>query len=202
MSRLEPNLYKDICHDAYLSFFKKTKTNLFDQPLPLITTVVKHQWYDNWKWKEKSYEPLTNNETSGSTPLEELIASELIEACYELMTDGIRKKRNPKKTIEILELRLHGYCNAEIAKILNITKTAVAHYTKNLEMIANPFNAHKLIIKKSITEAQWLKRIDQEDFQEEDYNEFYKLYSHKESGEGLLVKLPVEKENPYIRSLK
>jgi len=194
---MEPLFYKDICHDAYLSYYRKTKTNLFDQSLPLITVVIKNQCFDNWRFR-RNYQPLIDV-ADGPDPHQELIARELVERCYELMVSGQRKKRNPERAIQILELRLQGYTNADIAKILNITKTGVACYTKNLDMLTNPINGSKLKITKQISLSSWEKKSDQEDYKWEDGNEFYELYKHIESKEGLLVKLPAAKVNPYIK---
>ena len=36
----------------------------------------------------------------------------------------------------------------------------------------NPFNGNKLAVKKTITESQWDKRIDHEDFELDDFNEY------------------------------
>jgi hypothetical protein len=73
---------------------------------------------------------------------------------------------------------------------------AVRYMTLN-----NPFSGNKLPIKKVITETQWESREDREDFKLDDHNEYYKLWVHNESNEGLLVRLKQPKEAFYITKL-
>lgn len=80
------------------------------------------------------------------------------------------------------------------------TNRKLSHIKSIEKMLTNPFNGSKTIIKKSITEAQWEKRTDHEDFELEDYNEFYKIYLHKESKESWLIKLKEQKFNPYLQN--
>lgn len=209
--QFEPDTFKDLCHTAYLNFWKRTQSDLFDQEIGLIFRVIKNQAIEDWRKKEQitSREDLTVyvNKTfvevdpdlpllSRNNPYQELIAKELLEKCYQLMVVG---KRNTKRAIEILELKLAGYGENEISRLLGITNPAVCRYTKNLEMLTNPINGSRLKITKQISLGTWEKRTDQEDYVLEDYNEFYRLYQHKESKEGLLVKLPAGKHNQYIK---
>lgn len=63
----------------------------------------------------------------------------------------------------------------------------------------NPFNGSKLEVKKTVTESQWDRRADKDDFEEEDVNEYYHLMKHKESKEGFLIRLKISERNPYIK---
>jgi len=63
----------------------------------------------------------------------------------------------------------------------------------------NPFNGSRTHVTWVISEKHYEEKIDHNDYDLEDYNEYYKLYVHKESKEGLLVKLPTLKHNPYIK---
>ncbi len=72
------------------------------------------------------------------------------------------------------------------------------HISKIEYMTTNPFAGNKLKVTKVITQNQWDKRADHDDFEEDDYNEFYRLMKHK-SGEGWLIRLPEQATNPYIK---
>lgn len=74
-----------------------------------------------------------------------------------------------------------------------------SHIIKVEYMLNNPFAGSRTKIVKSITLAQWSKREDQEDFEEEDANEYYVLKVYRPSKEGWLIKLPAAKTNPYIK---
>jgi hypothetical protein len=63
----------------------------------------------------------------------------------------------------------------------------------------NPINGSRLKISRQLSLSSWEKKEDKDDYEYEDGNEFYSLYQHKESKEGLLVKLPTAKTNPYIK---
>jgi DNA-directed RNA polymerase specialized sigma24 family protein len=110
----------------------------------------------------------------------------------------------PRVHYEIAVRLMDGYKGDEIAEELCISKSAVAHIRKQIKdllqkMISNPIRTSTLKIVTKISEGTWEKRTDHDDFELDDYNEFYQIYKHKESGEGWLVKLKEEKINPYIK---
>jgi len=229
--QFEPELFKDICHNAYLNYWRNHHADLFDQDIPFIFRVVRNQGIDDWRKREQTnsrdYDPETyvpkefislsvNPESikfrdlaradekqaafkrailSRNNPYEEMVAKELLERCYQVM---IQDKKTSELAVQILELKLAGYIETEIAKILGIDKSRVARFTKKLQMLNNPFNGSKVKITKHMSLSNWEKHGD-EDYELEDYNEFYYLYKHKESGEGLLVKVPARRTNPYIK---
>lgn len=59
---------------------------------------------------------------------------------------------------------------------------------KYMAIYSNPFNGSKTVVKKKLSEVAWEKRDDKEEFELEDENEMVKLFVHKESGEGWMVK--------------
>ncbi len=78
-------------------------------------------------------------------------------------------------------------------------------HIKSIEykMIKNPFNGSKTAVKKQLSEKSWKSRKDKSDFEMEDENEYCKLFIHKESGEGWIVKIRVPKGSEYyIKNLE
>lgn len=73
-------------------------------------------------------------------------------------------------------------------------------HLKTVKMLwINPFAGSKLAVTKVVTLKAWEDRVDRDDFEPDDENEYYALKKHKESGEGLLVRFPPKKVNPYLQ---
>lgn len=115
--------------------------------------------------------------------------------------------------LPILDLRMMGFTSQEIADKLGFSKFqvewAIKRIKKNIKKLqgmsvnmGNPFAGSRVKVTKQISLKVWEgKKYDHNDYEEEDYNEFYKLMIHKESGEGLLVRLPECDGNEYIEKL-
>lgn len=207
---LEPTLYRDIVHDAFVDYALKNNKNLFDEPLALIFRVVRYRFYDflkvkhGWNGKEKnptrSYIEYNDHLINRITPLDELEGIQLNEQINSASTlIFTHTNSRPNLLNSILDLKKRGYMNKEISQVLSISPTLITYYLKRLmSYINNPFTDKKEK-GRSISAHQWDKLSDKEDYLLEEENEFYVLYRHKESGEGLLVKLPAQKMNPYIK---
>lgn len=153
---------------------------------------------------------------NSNTPEDEYIATELLGEYMQLISSTHKDRAvftgNENTTKDILTKRLNGYTNSEIAEELEISRASITYYlnrTKLSEfenrhsnkMINNPFNGSKTKIKKRLTEHQWNEREDREEYEVEVEHEWAILYTHKENGEGFLVrkKNPVQSED-YLKS--
>lgn len=153
-----------------------------------------------------------------NTPEDEYIAAELLGEYMELIR-SVPKDRavftgNENTTKEILTKRLNGYTNKEIAEELGISQSGVTYYLNKIKLnkfetrnkkkmvYTNPFRGSKTVVTKKMGEVAWGNRDDHDTFQFEDSNEEYILYFHKESKEGLLVKISDPKSSEfYIKRL-
>jgi hypothetical protein len=116
-----------------------------------------------------------------------------------------------ERHLSVYELLKFGCTPTEIGQELNIF--GVKKYIDNIKEAihsmgySNPFNGSHTKVTKAISQNTWqtskkgsVNRYDKSEYELEDYNEFYELYVHRESGEGLLVKLPDQDINPYIKN--
>ena len=155
--KLDPVNYKDICHDAYLSYFKSKQTNLFLEHPGTITQVIKYTTFDSWKKKSHQSrderlqgvrqhiefkdggDEFVAHKANSVTPFDEFIANELLERYNTLvLTAGLSRARGKVNIIkDILELRLVGFNNKEIADKLGVAKSLVTYYINrsNLETL-------------------------------------------------------------------
>ena len=70
--------------------------------------------------------------------------------------------------------------------------------------LLNPFNGSTIKVSRIILSDTWEGKKDKDDYELEDENEYYKLYKHKESNSGLLVKQTYSKKikrNSYYLDL-
>lgn len=224
--KLDSELYRDILHDAYLAWWNKCERDLFDEHIGTIIKTVKYTFFAHLKnnvWfynkvnqGQRKFVEFDENIFYATTPEDEYIATELLGEYMELI-NSVPKDRavftgNEETTKEILTKRLNGYTNKEIAEEMGISKALITYYlnrtklsefeTRNKKMINNPFNGSKTKVKKRLTEKQWEERTDKDEFELESENEWDRLYVHKESKEGWIIKIknPVQSEF-YIKRL-
>jgi hypothetical protein len=63
----------------------------------------------------------------------------------------------------------------------------------------NPFAGSKVKVSRKITLKEWNEEFKPAHYEQDDENEWYQLMVHKNTGEGLLIRLPGDSENKYIR---
>ena len=197
--RLDPSMFGDLVHDAYISEHKKGR-DLFKHPLGLMFRVIKFTYYDHLKnvygqTIPRYFEEFDESKFKASESLPEepqwSVSDEMRELC-ELL------ESSEEETKTIISLKAKGYSYSEIAVMMCMSKPLVILYLKkSMSTITNPFTG-KQEKGRSISLHQYEKLTDKEDYEYNDENEFYKIYLHKESLETLLVKLPVAKTNPYL----
>lgn len=212
---------KDIVHDAWIKYFNHTGCDLFEIPInnfkgycfKLVRTAF-YKWYyrerkgPNYRYfdaEELASNMVAPDEAITGRDLYGLLEKRLLEAEVDYLIPGKSAKRNEfrkrlrkERLVDIFRLRAAGYNGTDIADELKISNGLVTKYTKKMTLI-NPFNGSKLKISRTITKDIWDKKTDKEDYEVEDFNEYMELYRHKESKQGLLVRLPAQKTNPYIR---
>lgn len=212
----EPVFYRDVCHDAYVSYYNTTGLNLFEQPIALAKLVAKRKLYEYWKstyftkdgsqvgkreflefsagedgFSAHAFNNITPDLILEGKELEERI-QKFIESLPEVESVFIKDKNILKK---IVQLRVRGFTNKEVAEELNISKGLVTYYLKkvNLELMINPFNGNPTKVIKRITRETFDRNPKyKEEFEEgdgADYNEYYTLLTSKENPkEGLLIR--------------
>lgn len=202
--------YKDVIHDVWLKHFEKTGENLFEKKRSHVLVEMKrgffadnirenrYAWRGEFHWR--SFLDITDpiNDIGKASKIEEQIDTSIkINNIESKLSDNL--KPTYKAIIE-------GREADQIAIETGTSIRTIQRQIKKIKEIAvsktnwtNPFNGSKLEVKKSISQSEWEKRKDKDDFELYDYNEYYNLYEHKESKEGLLVKLPEEKTNRYIK---
>lgn len=197
----DPEQVKDYVQDVIASFLEKnvdisklTKRYVFNAVrFATYKHYSAHRAYDGEG--NKNYQFLRDYEFVSPEEEEDYVAH---------MLQGIKPTGNKKLHDKVLRLLIEGKTIFEISWMLNRTTNQISsicrYALKKLKMIHNnPINGNKLKITKQISLSTWEKKIDQDDYDYEDGNEFYELYKHKESKDGLLVKLPTAKQNPYIK---
>lgn len=134
--KLAPNQYRDIVHDAYLTWFNKTQKNLFNEPIGTILRVIKLTFYRTlsrnkfmWRGKIASRQviPLSttdyNHEEDKSISLsnqEDLFTQLQYQQDLKHFEDTL-----PKTQLEVMKLSITGYKPSEIAVQLNKSRQAV-----------------------------------------------------------------------------
>lgn len=197
----------DIVHDAWIYYTNKEGVDLFEIDLKnessYLYTVVKNAFY-RWWYKERTgdkYQYLTADSLQSTLagPVDILIAkdlyaqfySKLFEATKETDKRHYRTPQSRELPLSIFRLKAEGHTQKEIADELRVSKQVVNHYVKKIEQMAsiNPFNGSRVKVTRVIALSTWYGLKDKSDYEENDSNEWYKLYTHAESKDGLLVKL-------------
>lgn len=207
---------RDIAHDAWISYMKSTGNDLFGITLDgynyYLSRIIRRSFL-RWLRREHIFSPTGGRyvyfgvdelESGIASPEEALFGQDL----YELLLTKLKENqattgRPPSLSIEeIFTLKASGYTQSDIALSLGVNKDVISKYNKKMSF-TNPFNGSKLKISRIILKDTWNEKDDQEDYEQEDYNEYYELYRHKESGQGLLVRLNSSvkpKRNSYVKS--
>jgi DNA-directed RNA polymerase specialized sigma24 family protein len=138
LRKVDPILYKDILHDAYLNYFRRTGLNLFERSNGNVIGVVKNQWFENLRkgmYKKGGvrfpfqFSPFEDQTITTTTPLDIFIANET----YETISNRTLGFQHPSVAAGVLELKYEGYDNEEIAEKLNLSVHQVKRYTKSLK---------------------------------------------------------------------
>jgi hypothetical protein len=144
--KLDPVNYKDIRHDAYLSFYKTTGENLFEQPEKLMIKVLKYTTFSFWRVKSRKTKIQLNTEGGEElahvcelvTPFHQVIADELLNR-YITLKNNLPDSRavftnNIRVLDQIMSYKLEGYNNKEIAEKLSVSKALVTYYLKQIDL--------------------------------------------------------------------
>lgn len=203
----------DIVHDAWITYYRNNETDLFEADLKynaFLYRAIKWSYY-RWLENESKYTSVVEPIPDAFVHPGDIIDGQIIKrqlknkilSMINRVTDKRRKKKRHtnRPLLEVLDYRIQGFDTKEIAKYLDITDTSVNNYLKIIKEMnrTNPFHGSTIEVNKTITESQWNKRIDHDDFETEDENEYYRLLKHKISKEGWLVRLNTPKTNPYLK---
>lgn len=153
--KLDPHNYKDICHDAYLSYHNLKQRNLFEESPGVITNAIKWTTFDSWKKKSWNLNgekqgirqfnefndggnELLAHKASTITPIDELIAKELLTRFMRLMECTRDSRAVFTKNVDIirkiLELRLQSFTNKEISEELGVSKSLITYYINQIDL--------------------------------------------------------------------
>jgi hypothetical protein len=207
--KLNPDNYLDIVHDAYIIWYDRTGNDLFDEHRGRVSQTVKNVFLNEvgarrfmyrGQYYKKQYFGSDHLRAEGD-PEETYLNKE--EAIFkDSLIDRIADNLTPLRAT-IFALLREGYNQRQISKKLGVNPQNIQYHVTQIiqhnSMWINPFSGSKVKVTKTITLGQWEKRSDKDDYMEEDVNEYYRLMQHKESKDGLLVRLPSEKTNPYIK---
>jgi len=123
--------YRDIVHSAYITYWNKFESNLFDEHEGTVLRYVKNQYGNFYRTYYKNLR--SNIHISAiedhqailiTTPLDEVIGWERLRG-YNDILDGCSGN-----TRSVLELKLAGYKDLEIQKELGVTRGFVRLQTK------------------------------------------------------------------------
>ena len=143
---LDKLLYRDILHDAYLNWFDKTGTDLFDEPEHRMMRIIKNTWKGYYIAKNKVINQKSrwinycDKDTAKRTeayyatdvtPEDVMMAQELDDA--QMATDS-------EVQLQIYLYAVQGYKPFEIAILMNMCKGNIAYYFKKIRHIASFFN--------------------------------------------------------------
>lgn len=156
--RLNGELYRDIVHDSYITWFNKTGDNLFDQHPQVITQVIKRTWqtkyvqpsrfmYKGVFYSKKqirmddifSFDPITKDVVVNSdiynstrvTPEDEYIATELETHVSEF---------SATLKLDVFLYAVQGYDQKTVAKMTGLSTALVNYYYKRMRWHASLFN--------------------------------------------------------------
>jgi DNA-binding CsgD family transcriptional regulator len=136
--KIDPNTYKDVLHDAYLTYYRRTGLNLFERSNGNVIGVVKNQYFENYRkgtFRRNGerlpyqFSDFDDHSCNKATPLDLMIAEETRQKLYS----RVDSFKYPHIAREILELREQGYQTKEIAEMVNLDMVTVNGYTRNLQ---------------------------------------------------------------------
>ena len=204
----------DLLHDAYLNWYENKGENLFESPLGRIARVVKNTNGNNmskrnWNWRgqvnrrqfSEDVVGVTNtdNEINTSESLLGAWGMEFPKQQYESqdVVDNIKKNLN-EFDCAVMELKMEGYSNREIEKIMERSNPIITRSIKNIKKkmsnaLLNPFNGSRVKVVKRVLRKTY--NTNPEHYQEYEKgdefleNEYYTLLTSKTNPkEGLLIK--------------
>lgn len=130
--RLTPDHYKDVLHEAFVLYHRRTELNLFEQSNTNVIGVVRNTFYE--MLREKSYKKNGvrmsfkfveyEEQSSNISPIDILIGKE----AHGILVNRLKTFKDPELATEIFNLRLSGYSSEEIAKELSINIQSVRRY--------------------------------------------------------------------------
>lgn len=135
--RLDPILYRDVLHDAFVNYYTKTGLNLFDQNNHYIMVVIKNELL--MQYRRSNFEVNGNkfrfefvefedHRCTRHTPLDHLIRKDTYE---HLVTRLQNFNKNKKVATKIFNLRIDGFTIEQIAGKIKLSKPTVQRYINN-----------------------------------------------------------------------
>lgn len=215
----------DVVHSLWLRYFNKTGEDM----LKLKTSnrwlykCIRNEYFNQYN-KYKKYDEidlefhLHNNNVILDIEAEEKNI-EIKREIYNIVKQkeaNAKKKKNKSYDIEkqyAVFLKIYHfitleYKNKDIAIELGMSEQLVGYYKNQIinhleihmaNAWRNPFAGSKLQVTRRVSKKTWEEKVDHSEYEYDDANEYYELFRHIESGEGLLVRLPEQKTNPYIK---
>jgi len=213
----------DIVHSLWLRYFNKTGEDILQLKTSnrWLYKCIRNEYFNQYN-KYNRYEEIDlENYIHYNNVTLSLEAEERDAQFKKDIYDLVQKEKDKAHKnmfgqfelyilIKIYRLLSLGYKVKEIAEEIGISQALTSYYKKKIinhlkinmaNAWRNPFNGSKLQVTRRVSLKTWEGRMkeEQKEFEEEDFNEYYRLLRHIESGEGLLVRLPEEKTNPYLK---
>jgi len=205
---------RDLVHDSFLSWSNYKNSNLFDQKEGTIMKTIKNKYFNILEKEEtvikgnvinKQYIRLDDDSKNGNLS-ESSVENEKFIPRNELNPELLLINKDIENNInssfsefdkKVLDLKLEGYQNKEIEKILDTHNVKITSSIKNIKKIMHtksPFAGSKLDIVKRIKRSEFEKNKEEylkdwEMGEDSDYNEsFVQMTSKTNPKEGLLIK--------------
>jgi DNA-directed RNA polymerase specialized sigma24 family protein len=139
--KCNPAVYRDIVHDAYVTWFNKTNSNLFDQPEGTVIKVVKYthlkqternKYMSGGKWYPRVFQEFEEYMRYNKiTPEDEYIASELEMHMIEF---------SAKQKLDVFLYAVQGLDQVTVAAMTGLSTALVNYYFKRMRYNATIFN--------------------------------------------------------------
>lgn len=145
--KLDFTNYRDLVHDAFVSFWNTKQKNLFLEHEGFVMRVVKHKWYDalrrgNYLINTKLGRNVVytdvkpNHKVTNITPEDILIAKDLknrLDRFANSLPDMSGNRNSPPETLRyIVKKKIEGYENHEIAEELGVSRNSIHHHLKKV----------------------------------------------------------------------
>lgn len=201
--KLTGELYRDLLHDAYLEWYKKTGTNLFEQPNRLGTKVIRHilmneQRSRRYMWKGGLYPKIFCEAVAEKKPMELGYAPRTNVTPH----DHAYWETDIKPEIGYeFGMVLDGYSQLEIANITGKSPQLISYHIrknkKKLIQLLNPIAGSRVRLVKKLSKKQFESLEDKDEykntFEGNDTVDIYvkdiEAYEATGTTEGILVKL-------------
>lgn len=164
--KLNSKLYRDICHDAYLKWYNKYGTDLFEQHEGVVIKTIKNTWWTNYispsrvmikgERVSKQYLPfitgdyydddLSTNTTTlcnEITPEDEYIANELHDKIVDYAEISQMNKGatiDPILYLTIYKYALAGWSQTQISLFIEKSPAFVHNYFKKMRYMTSLLN--------------------------------------------------------------